>query len=155
MSLSPVIRKTWSDFTSDDVFEMAVLRSEVFFLEQRIDEEEFDLADRDHNTLHFWIQDSIGMVAYARMVHQPSAAAAHDGIPDSLGRMVVRADSRGQGLAQRLVTEALEIRGNRALYLHAQTYVVSLYEKFGFEARGSVFSEAGIPHIMMVREPHA
>jgi len=155
MTLSPIIKKIWSEFTSDDVFEMVVLRSEVFFLEQRIDEEEFDLADRDHNTLHLWLEDSIGMVAYARMVHQPSAAAEHEGIPDSLGRMVVRADSRGQGFAQRLVAEALEVRGNRALYLHAQTYVMSLYEKFGFVARGSVFLEAGIPHIMMVREPNA
>ncbi len=155
MTLSPIIKKIWSEFTPDDVFEMAVLRSEVFFLEQRIDEEEFDLADRDLNTLHLWLEDSIGMVAYARMVHQPSAAAAHEGIPDSLGRMVVRADSRGQGFAQRLVAEALEVRGNRALYLHAQTYVMSLYEKFGFVARGSVFSEAGIPHIMMVRQPNS
>jgi len=42
MSSPPVIHKTWGEFTPDEVFEMAVLRSEVFFLEQKIDEEEFD-----------------------------------------------------------------------------------------------------------------
>lgn len=155
MNESYVIKKTWSEFTRDDVFEMAVLRSEVFFLEQKIDEEEFDFADRDPSTLHFWLRDGAGMVAYARLVNQPDLAAEHEGVSDSLGRMVVRADSRGRGFAQRLVAEALEMRGDRPVYLHAQTYIVGLYQKFGFVVRGPTFSEAGIPHVLMFREPYA
>ncbi len=53
---------------------MAVLRSEVFFLEQKIDEEEFDAADRDPTTLHLWIADDEGMAAYLRIVHNPDQA---------------------------------------------------------------------------------
>ena len=134
---------------------MAVLRSEVFFLEQKIDEEEFDSADRDPTTLHLWISDDEGMAAYLRIVHNPDQAVSHDGIADSLGRMVVRKSARGRGLAQVLMARALEIAGDKPLYLHAQDYVTSLYAKFGFERRGELFHEAGIPHVVMVRHPDA
>ena len=134
---------------------MAVLRSEVFFLEQKIDEEEFDAADRDPTTLHLWIADDEGMAAYLRIVHNPDQASSHDGIADSLGRMVVRKSARGRGLAQVLMARAREIAGDKPLYLHAQDYVTSLYAKFGFERRGELFHEAGIPHVLMVRHPDA
>ena len=141
----------WSEFTPDDVFDMAVLRSEVYFLEQQIDEEEFDASDRDPSTIHLWIADDKGMAAYMRIVHQPEAAKSHGGIADSFGRMVVRKDRRGEGLAQVLLSRALELAGDRELYLHSQEYVTALYAKFGFIAQGEVFQEAGIPHRLMVR----
>ncbi len=150
-----IVVKTWSEFTPDDVFEMAVLRSEVFFLEQKITEEEFDAADRDPSTIHLWVSDDLGMAGYLRIVDLAAAAHAHEGIAQSLGRMVVRADVRGQGLAERLMTKALDIAGENPLYLHAQEYVTGLYAKFGFEERGEVFMEAGIPHRLMVRVPVA
>lgn len=150
-----IVVKTWSEFTPDDVFEMAVLRSEVFFLEQKITEEEFDAADRDPSTIHLWISDDRGMAGYVRILDSPAGADAHEGITQSLGRMVVRADARGQGLAERLMTKALEIAGGNPLYLHAQDYVTGLYAKFGFELRGELFMEAGIPHRLMIRVPCA
>ena len=134
---------------------MAVLRSEVFFLEQKIDEEEFEAADRSPTTLQLWIAADEGMAAYLRIVHNPDQASSHDGIADSLGRMVVRKSARGRGLAQVLMARALEIAGDKPLYLHAQDYVTSLYAKFGFERRGELFHEAGIPHVLMVRHPDA
>jgi len=88
-------------------------------------------------------------------VHNPDQAGSHDGIADSLGRMVVRKSARGRGLAQVLMARALEIAGDKPLYLHAQDYVTSLYAKFGFERRGELFQEAGIPHVVMVRHPDA
>lgn len=165
MTEESIVVKTWSEFTPDDVFEMAVLRSEVFFLEQKITEEEFDAADRNPATIHLWVGDHLGMAGYLRIVDSPAsdspasdspaATHAHEGIAQSLGRMVVRADVRGQGLAERLMTKALDIAGENPLYLHAQDYVTGLYAKFGFEERGEVFMEAGIPHRLMIRVPVA
>ncbi len=150
-----IVVKTWGEFTPDEVFEMAVLRSEVFFLEQKITEEEFDAADRNPETLHLWTGDEAGMQGYLRIVHGREQADSHDGIPDSLGRMVVRADSRGRGIAQALMARALELVGHKPLYLHAQEYVTALYARAGFEPRGELFMEAGIPHRLMVRFPRA
>lgn len=132
---------------------MAVLRSEVFFLEQKITEEEFDRADRDPRTVHLWMKDDAGMVGYLRIVHDEAAAAHHGGIADSVGRMVVRRDARGQGVAAMLMEAALERSGDTPLYLHAQEYVKPLYARFGFIEQGEIFEEAGIPHRLMVREP--
>jgi ElaA protein len=155
MTAPQVIHKTWGQFTPDDVFEMAVLRSEVFFLEQRITEEEFDSADRHPDTQHLWIRDDQGMMAYLRIVYDPDSAPRHEGIPHGLGRMVVRANARGQGLARALMMEALNRVGFQPLFLHAQDYVRGVYAKFGFHERGEIFMEAGIPHILMVRYPDA
>lgn len=151
MTNSGVISKTWGEFTPDDVFEMAVLRSEVFFLEQRIEEEEFDHLDRDPETRHLWLSDDRGMSAYLRIVGNREDAALHGGAQLGLGRMVVRKDARGQGLAQVLMDAAIAMVGDQPLFLHAQEYVMSLYAKSGFTAVGETFLEAGIPHRVMVR----
>lgn len=147
--------KTWGEFTPDDVFEMAVLRTEIFFLEQKIDEEELDALDRHEDTLHLWRSDDRGMTGYLRIVHDDLAADAHEGISWSLGRMVVRKDCRGQGLAKELLLEALAIMGDKPLYLHAQEYVMPLYASVGFTPVGETFTEAGIAHRLMVRRSDA
>ncbi len=69
----------------------------------------------------------------------------------AIGRVVVRADRRGQGLAQVLMERALGDLEGRAVLLHSQEYIAPLYAKFGFEPFGSVYVEAGIPHISMYR----
>ena len=147
--------KTWGEFTPDDVFEMAVLRTEIFFLEQKIDEEELDSLDRHEDTLHLWRSDDRGMTGYLHIVHDDLAADAHEGISWSLGRMVVRKDCRGQGLAKELLLEALAIMGDKPLYLHAQEYVMPLYASVGFTPVGETFTEACIAHRLMVRRSDA
>ena len=132
----------------DEVFEMMVLRTEVFFVEQRIDEQDFDTADRDEQTLHLWIADDDGTAAYLRVVNLdvPERAASR-----TFGRVAVRMNRRHQGLARRLIREVLERFGSEPLIIHAQTYVVRLYEECGFEVVGEPFSEAGLPHRTMTR----
>ncbi len=132
---------------------MAKLRSDVFFLEQRITEEELDDHDRDAQTMHYWISDRRGFVAYLRVVVDDDAAAEHRGVPHSIGRVVVRPDRRGEGLAKNLMQQAIDDYGHLHLALHAQTYVADLYRQFGFEPYGEPFEEAGIPHLTMLRPP--
>ncbi|MDP4633809.1 MAG: GNAT family N-acetyltransferase, partial [Pontimonas sp.] len=107
------------------------------------------------DTLHLWRSDDRGMTGYLRIVHDDLAADAHEGISWSLGRMVVRKDCRGQGLAKELLLEALAIMGDKPLYLHAQEYVMPLYASVGFTPVGETFTEAGIAHRLMVRRSDA
>lgn len=143
--------KLWRDFTRDDAFDMAKLRSDVFFLEQKITEEELDDADRDPGTRHYWMSDDRGFAAYLRVVVDESAAPRHRGASHSVGRVVVRADRRGEGLATELMERVLADFGDRPLALHSQVYIADLYRGVGFQEFGEEFEEAGIPHIMMVR----
>lgn len=137
--------------SKDDVFDMVVLRTDVFYVEQRIDEQDFDDADRDERTLHLWIPDGNGIAAYLRVVE---LAVPEEGASRTFGRVAVRSNRRGEGLARRLIREVLQRFGDERLIIHAQSYVVRLYEEFGFSVVGEPFDEAGLPHRTMVRTAH-
>lgn len=145
---TPVVMKRWTQMTRDEVFEMVLLRTQVFFVEQRIDEQDFDHADRDERTLHMWMQDGDTMVAYLRVTE---LAEPELGARRTFGRVAVAADRRHGGLARRLIAEVMKRFGDEVLIIHAQEYVVGLYEDYGFTVTGERFTEAGLPHRTMVR----
>lgn len=142
------IVKSWADLTTDELFDIVVLRTDVFYVEQRIDEQDFDGLDRDASTLHWWIADADGVAAYLRVVALP---APEHGASRSFGRMAVRAGRRHEGLARRLIAGVLEQYGDEPLVIHAQSYVLDLYTGFGFTVVGEPFDEAGLAHRTMVR----
>jgi ElaA protein len=144
-----VVRKPWGELTPAELYAFLKLRTDVFFVEQRIDEEELDNRDQEPTTEHLWISDEAGTAAYLRVLldSEPSHRDAHR----LFGRVVVRADRRGEGLAQVLVARVMELHGGESMVLHAQEYIAPLYAKFGFEEFGDVYIEAGIPHVSMYR----
>lgn len=145
---TPPVVKRWSQMSRDDVFEMVLLRSQVFFVEQRIDEQDFDTADRDERTLHLWLSDDDGAAAYLRVRELDEAER---GAWRTFGRVATRADRRHQGLARLLIREVIDRFGHEPMIIHSQSYVVPLYEDFGFTVVGEPFVEAGLPHRTMVR----
>lgn len=149
VSERPAIVKNWGELTADEWFEIAKARAEVFYVEQRIDEQEFDDADRADTTTHFWIADDTEVIAYLRTVvdAEPHFRDARH----SFGRVIVRQDHRGEHLAQQLIDEVIARQGGEAMYLHAQAYIVPLYLKYGFVVAGEEYVEAGLPHVMMYR----
>ena len=144
-----VSAKPWGELTTDELYSVMKLRTDVFFVEQKVDEEELDNRDQEPGTTHYWIQDAAGTAAYLRVLL--NAEPEHLDARRIIGRVVVRADRRGEGLAQVLMKRALEDLRGEAVLLHAQEYVAPLYAKFGFEPFGEVYIEATIPHISMYR----
>lgn len=140
--------RRWEELTRDEFFGIVSLRSEVFFVEQRIDIPDLDDLDRHPETLHWWIPDETGCAGYLRTVllGEPELGATR-----SLGRVAVRADRRGEGLARALVAAVLGRFGGQPIVIHSQSHVVPLYREFGFEPVGSEYLEAGIPHTRMRR----
>ena len=147
-----IVQKSWSELTLEELYSFVKLRTDVFFVEQRIDEEELDNRDQEPTTEHLWIADATGTAAYLRVL--VDAEAIHLDANLCLGRVVVRADRRGEGLAQVLVARVMEQHGHESMLLHAQEYIAPLYAKFGFESFGESYIEAGIPHISMYRAGH-
>ena len=147
-----IVQKSWSELTLEELYSFVKLRTDVFFVEQRIDEEELDNRDQEPTTEHFWIADATGTAAYLRVL--VDAEAIHLDANLCLGRVVVRADRRGEGLAQVLVARVMEQHGHESMLLHAQEYIAPLYAKFGFESFGESYIEAGLPHISMYRAGH-
>jgi predicted GNAT family N-acyltransferase len=77
-------------------------------------------------------------------------------LPDGhIGRMAVLKEWRGKGigaaLLQALVAQTIR-RGHASARLNAQTYAKGFYRRYGFEALGPEFMEAGIAHVAMRRE---
>lgn len=125
------------------------IRSAVFIEEQGIPKEmEWDEADPDPACVHAVAYNRFGQpLATGRLLeHVPGVA--------KIGRMAVSQAMRGSGVG-RAVLEALmkaaREQGYREAVLHAQTSAQAFYGRAGFTPRGSVFEEAGIPHIEMVR----
>lgn len=145
------IAKSWNDLTLDELYSFLKLRCDVFMWEQRADDEEMDGRDQEPGTVHVWIEDERGCAAYLRLLW--NAAAEHLDAHRVIGRVAVRADRRGDGLSRRLMDRALAVvdAEGGASMLHAQSYVVGLYERFGYEAYGEPYAEAGIPHRSMYR----
>ncbi|MBX3098626.1 MAG: GNAT family N-acetyltransferase [Salinibacterium sp.] len=142
--------KSWGELTTDELYSFVKLRTDVFFVEQKVDEEELDNRDQEPGTRHYWITDATGCAAYIRVLvnDQPEHLDARH----IIGRVVVRADRRGEGLAQLLLAQALIDFAGHAMVLHAQVYVAPLYAKFGFVEFGEPFDEATIMHIGMYRQ---
>lgn len=124
--------------------QLAVVRRRVFIEEQRVPEEE-EWDGLDAQCIHAMALSADGVViGTARL------------LPDGhIGRMAVLPAWRrlgvGGALLATLLAEARR-RGHRRARVNAQEHALGFYQRFGFEAHGPVFLDAGIPHRAMVRE---
>ncbi len=119
------------------------LREGVFVVEQQCPYPELDGRDLEPGTRHVWLDGRDGPVAYLRVLEEGGTAR--------IGRVLVAAGHRGQGLAGRLMRRALELIGERESELEAQAYLQGWYERFGYAATGPEYLEDGIPHVPMRR----
>jgi predicted GNAT family N-acyltransferase len=121
------------------------LREEVFCDEQGVPLEA-DLDGLDDEALHVIASESGELVGTCRIVL--------DGTTARFGRLCVRRDARGRGLARALLDQA-EVQARAAdaqrMTLHAQTSALGLYRRAGYESEGEPFDEEGIEHLRMSR----
>jgi GNAT superfamily N-acetyltransferase len=73
-----------------------------------------------------------------------------------LRAMAVTPEYQGTGIGRLLVKEAERVareEGFLRIILHARVVVSGFYEKLGYLRYGEVFTEVGIPHILMQKIP--
>lgn len=116
------------------------IRREVFVREQGIPESaEWD--DQDATSVHVLATLNREPVGTGRL--NPAG---------KIGRIAVLPGQRGLGIGTMILGSLLhEARrlGIREPCLHAQVQAVPFYARLGFERKGEVFDEAGIPHVRM------
>ncbi|MEN9566951.1 MAG: hypothetical protein RLZZ69_2147, partial [Cyanobacteriota bacterium] len=69
--------------------------------------------------------------------------------------LAVLPNYRKQGIGKQLMVSALSAitqRGKFLVIVHAQEYIIQLYQQLGFEVVGEKFNEAGIPHVKMIEQ---
>jgi len=120
------------------------IRYQVFQVEQGV-----------NPALEFDGQDETAIHLLACLEGKPVGTARIRLLSDQLAkieRVAVLSTCRGQGIGKRLMEEAivfLNTKNISEIKINAQLYVKDFYQKLGFEQRGEVFEEAGIPHIEM------
>lgn len=128
---------------NEEILEPLAIRREVFVEEQGVPEaEEFDAFDTSALHLMVYVEE------------EPAATGRiwHDGKGFRIGRLAVRKQYRRQqigDLALRLLIYKAFASGAETLTVGAQTYIASLYAKFGFKPVGEEYMDAGRPHIEM------
>jgi len=104
------------------------IRYQVFTLEQHIPRE-LDLDGLDEDSLHALVSEQGKPIATARLkVNQDGSSV--------MARVAVSEESRGLGIASKLVSALIEHAKNigvRSIEIHAHSYLRSYYEKFGFK----------------------
>ena len=131
----------------EDVRRAYDIRMRVFVKEQGVPRE-IELDADDPAAIHLIAFAGSRAVGTARIVfHRRSA---------KIGRMAVLKSYRMRGVGRQLLKRAVVISRRhkpKEIYLNAQVAVIGFYEKMGFQCRGSIFDEAGIPHRKMILRP--
>jgi predicted GNAT family N-acyltransferase len=75
-----------------------------------------------------------------------------------LRQMAVATELQGQGIGNGLLQQAEELAKSQGyiwISLHARLSAVLFYEKAGYVGEGDVFTEVGIPHLVMKKQVYA
>jgi ElaA protein len=134
---------SFPDLDTTTLYALLKLRSDVFVVEQQCFYADLDGRDTEPGTRHMWLARDREMLAYLRIL-------ADDGV-ERISRVLVAKTERGAGHAARLMTDALQVVGNRPSVLESQAHLVSFYRRFGYTPTGPEYIEDGIPHVPMTR----
>jgi ElaA protein len=144
--------KTFRQLTVDELFDVLQLRVDVFVVEQQCAYPELDHFDRHAETRHLSGHDGNGqLIAYTRILgpglHYPEVG---------IGRFVVKAKFRKQGIGHQLIEKALQEISTcwpqTPVKIAAQGYLHRFYAQYGFIQVSDGYLEDGIPHVEMLRK---
>lgn len=131
---------SWLTLTSDKLYEILKLRAQVFVVEQHC--HYLDLDDQDQNSDHFGFEKKGKVIAYLRVINEQDSYR--------IGRVCTHIDFRGQGLASKLMNEAMEYLKKaprkEKIVLSAQQHLVDYYAQWGFVPKGKPYLDVGILH---------
>ena len=137
--------KPFDALSGAEVYAMLKLRSEIFVLEQECPY--LDPDGLDTQAWHCLYLEQGALKAYLRSL-APGTSYAQ---ASSIGRIVVDASCRGQGLSRELIRRGIDFNRehwpDHALEIGAQAHLRKLYESLGFRECGEPYDEDGIPHL--------
>lgn len=142
------ILKQFDELTASELYEILSLRNKVFIVEQNCPFQDID--DKDLICYHMFSRDEEGRIcAYLRMFKKGKYYEEA-----SIGRIIVRADQRGTGIAREMMLKAIDFIENglheHAIRIGAQARLTKFYGSVGFQADSELYDEDGIVHVEML-----
>ena len=140
----PVLhQKTFQELTTDELYELLRVRSEVFVVEQNCVYQDMD--GDDQASIHLWLTEA-DKVALARLC--PAGTHMQE---VSIGRVITT--ERGKGYGKQIMLYAIDAAKEHfnatKIAIEAQEYAKGFYESVGFRQSSDTFMLDGIPHIKM------
>jgi ElaA protein len=139
--------KSFRELTTEELYIILRLRSEVFVVEQNCVFLDLDNKDFYCDHLMGWKENML--LGYSRIV--PPGISYEE---SSIGRIVSSPAGRGMGVGRELMQQGIQtlyrIHGKRDIRIGAQYYLKEFYESYGFVQTGEIYPEDGINHIEML-----
>ena len=140
--------KSFTELTTQELYDILQLRSEVFVVEQDCVYQDID--GKDHKALHVLGYSNDILVAYTR-VFKPDDYFKEA----SIGRVVVKESERqhqyGYAIMEASNQAIKEILKETVIKISAQTYLNKFYTNLGYKVIGEEYLEDGIPHVAMIK----
>jgi len=140
-------RKSFDGLSNYELYGILKLRAEVFVVEQESIYN--DLDGRDQASIHFFAMDHNEVAGCVRLM--PRGVRFDDA---SVGRIVMKKEYRGTGLAVELIQAAIDfatgVWKEKKIMISAQSHLQKFYGRFGFETISEEYMEDGIPHVEML-----
>ena len=142
--------KRFDKLTLNELYDILMLRSRIFVVEQKCAYQDVDGADRCSHQLFGYELDgrlagSLRILDAGQTFEEPA-----------IGRVAVEPELRGKGYAREMMEQALDFMENNLgankIKIEAQVYLIEFYKSLGFKAVSESFLEDGIPHVNMVWE---
>ncbi|PFZ92062.1 GNAT family N-acetyltransferase [Bacillus wiedmannii] len=139
--------KKFDELTNIELYNLLKERTLVFVVEQNCPYPEVD--GKDPFSYHLFKEDNGEIIAYLRIV---PAGISYQEI--SIGRVFVKKEYRGQGIAEELLKKGLDFIQNelkeKTVKIQAQDYLRKFYSSFGFQTIAQTYLEDNIPHVDML-----
>ena len=137
-------KKSFSQLTIDELYELLRVRSEVFVVEQNCVYQ--DLDGDAQPSIPLWLTVEGKVVALARVC--PAGTHMKE---VSIGRVITT--ERGKGFGRQIMLHAIDAAiehfNAERIDIEAQEYAKGFYESVGFKQSSDAFMLDGIPHVKM------
>ena len=139
--------KNFSELSTEEIYNILKLRSEVFVVEQNCVYQDID--EKDKKATHLFIEKNNEIIAYTRIFKKGDYYEENP----SIGRVVVSKKERGKNLGKEIMLNSIEFikkeLEGRKIELSAQKYLDKFYKDLEFYSEGEDYLEDGIPHQRM------
>jgi len=135
-----------NELTTQELYDMLQLRSEVFVVEQDCVYQDID--GKDQKALHVLGYKNEKLIAYTRLFK-----AGNYFTEASIGRVVVSEKERQHKYGYDIMKASIEVIkthfNETTIKISAQVYLNTFYTNLGFNVVGEEYLEDGIPHVAM------
>jgi ElaA protein len=141
--------KPFDSLSTNELYSILALRSEVFVVEQNCVYQDLDFKDQKAWHCLGYVEDTL--VAYTRIFDMNKSFEGYL----SIGRVLVnpryRNHAYGKQIMEYSIEQCYQQFGYQAIKIGAQSYLDKFYSNLGFKATGLDYLEDGIPHKIMIK----